>query len=178
MMKENNKPELFSKEYQKQWSETHKYKHIHTGEHCTFEAYVAEYLVLRWTEAFKMDKPSYKFWTSGDRYHSVFMSNMKAAYALKKKFPERIILGAIKSSHFEKIFFVGLRCSNPKGWKYNKVAVEAIKSYHKEENDLEQTKKIQKQADNNIPEQEKQHIVRRQNQMKNNKSALNKLRNQ
>ena len=60
-MSDRAKP--FSKKYQKEWSETYKYKHIHTGEHCTFESYVAEYLILRWTEEFKMEKPSYKFWT-------------------------------------------------------------------------------------------------------------------
>ena len=85
------------------WSEKNRYKHIHTGEHCTFEAYLAEKLILRWTEAFKMDKPSYKFWTAGDRYHESFMRNMKAAKGLSKKFPESIILEAIDSPFFEKI---------------------------------------------------------------------------
>lgn len=177
-MTKKNKPELFNKAYQKQWSETHKYKHIHTGEHCTFEAYVAEYLILRWTEAFKMDKPSYKFWTAGDKYHSVFMSNMKATLALKKKFSEQTILGAIKSKHFTKIFFIGLRCNNPKGWKYNRVAIDAISCYHKEEKDLEEARKLKQEADKNNPEQEHNQSLRRQTQLGNKKSILNKLRKQ
>ena len=94
------KPKLFNKDYQKEWSQEYSYKHIHTGEHCTFESYVAEYLVLRWTETFKMDKPSYKFWTVGDKYHDVFMRNMKASVGLKKKYDPATIMAAIRSKHF------------------------------------------------------------------------------
>lgn len=59
--KKINKPELFNQDYQKEWSETHKYKHIHTGEHCTFEAYVAEYIVLRRAESSMMENHHINF---------------------------------------------------------------------------------------------------------------------
>ena len=159
------KAKPFSQEYQKQWSETHKYKHIHTGEHCTFESYVAEFLILRWTEAFKMEKPSYKFWTVGDKYHDMFMRNMKAATGLKKKFKENIIIEAIKSDHFKKIYHVGLKAYGPRGWKYNQVALQAIK--------------IAKMAAKSKPivEEKEESKVRRTQTYSTKKSTLNKLRN-
>ena len=92
----SGRPKPFSKNYQKQWSQTHSYKHQTTGEYCTAEAFIAEYLILRWTEEFKMEKPSYKFWTKGDKYHRPFMKNMKAAQALLKKYEPATILAAIK----------------------------------------------------------------------------------
>lgn len=168
------KPALFNKEYQKQWSETHKYKHIHTGEHCTFEAYVAEYLILRWTDCFKMDKPSYKFWTVGDKYHEVFMRNMKAVHSLKKKFPENIILEAIRSTHFEKVYHIGLKAYGPRGWKYNPIAVQAITQYNR---DVEQARELKNaQANAPIEEPKEQEIkIRRKNTNK-KQSTINKLR--
>lgn len=171
-MAKKQKPTLFNKPYQKEWSETHKYKHIHTGEHCTFEAYVAEYLVLRWTEAFKMDKPSYKFWTVGDKYHEVFIRNMKATNSLKKKFEEHIILEAIRSNHFEKIFHIGLKAYGPRGWKYNPVAVEAIKQYNKDKKESDKKTEIEI-----VEQKEKPNTIRRKNTFTKNQSTINKLRN-
>ncbi len=104
------RPELFNKEYQREWSKEYRYKHIHTGEHCTFESYIAEYLILRWTDAFKMEKPSYKFWTVGDKYHDMFMRNMKAARGLKKKYDPATILAAVRSEHFKKIYHMIAAC--------------------------------------------------------------------
>jgi len=172
-----DKAKPFSKKYQREWSETHKYKHIHTGEHCTFEAYIAEYLVIRWTETFKMDKPSYKFWTAGDKYHNVFMRNMKAATGLKKKFKENIIIEAIKSEHFKKIYHVGLKAYGPRGWKYNQVALEAIKSYNKE---VKAAEKLAKKAKANLQskpiEEIKEVKVRRKQSYTKKNNSLNKLR--
>lgn len=170
------KAKPFSQEYQKQWSETHKYKHIHTGEHCTFESYVAEFLILRWTEAFKMEKPSYKFWTVGDKYHDMFMRNMKAATGLKKKFKENIIIEAIKSDHFKKIYHVGLKAYGPRGWKYNQVALQAIKDYN---NEVKAAAKIAKMAAKSKPivEEKEEAKVRRTQTYSTKKSTLNKLRN-
>jgi hypothetical protein len=175
-MTKRSKPKLFNKEYQKQWSEEYKYKHIHTGEHCTFEAYVAEYLVIRWTDAFKMDKPSYKFWTAGDKYHDFFMRNMKALNSLKKKFEEKIIIEAIKSKYFEKIYHIGLKAYGPRGWKYNQVALKAIEQYNKE---VKQSEKLSKESKKDIPiiEEKKQELVRRKIPANKNKSMINKLRN-
>lgn len=168
----------FSKKYQKEWSETYKYKHLHTGEYCTFEAYVAEYLILRWTEAFKMDKPSYKFWTVGDKYHEAFIRNMKATKSLAKKFDEEIILGAIKSKYFEKIYHIGLKCYGPRGWKYNQLALQAITEYNREIKDSEklQQKIATQQPNIEIVEQQEEKI-RRTTSYNTNKSVLNKLRN-
>jgi hypothetical protein len=170
-----HKPSLFNKEYQKQWSETHKYKHIHTGEHCTFEAYVAEYLILRWTDSFKMDKPSYKFWTVGDRYHEPFMRNMKALNSLKKKFPENIILEAIRSNHFEKIYHIGLKAYGPRGWKYNPVAIQAITEYNREIEEANELKKTQ--ANTHIEEPVEKEIKTRRTKTTKKQSTINKLRN-
>ena len=170
------KAKPFSQEYQKQWSETHKYKHIHTGEHCTFESYVAEFFILRWTEAFKMEKPSYKFWTVGAKYHDMFMRNMKAATGLKKKFKENIIIEAIKSDHFKKIYHVGLKAYGPRGWKYNQVALQAIKDYN---NEVKAAAKIAKMAAKSKPivEEKEEAKVRRTQTYSTKKSTLNKLRN-
>jgi hypothetical protein len=174
-MSDRAKP--FSKKYQKEWSENYKYKHIHTGEHCTFESYVAEYLILRWTEEFKMEKPSYKFWTVGDKYHEMFMRNMKAASGLKKKFPEHIILEAIKSNHFKKIYHIGLKAYGPRGWKYNQVALQAIKSYNKEVKVAEKiAKKAKAKPEQNTVEDKQEVKVRRTQTYSKKKTMLNKLR--
>tara|TARA_R100001163_G_C5052482_1_gene189126 strand:+ start:1030 stop:1551 length:522 start_codon:yes stop_codon:yes gene_type:complete len=171
-MSDRAKP--FSQKYQKQWSETHKYKHIHTGEYCTFESYLAEYLIIRWTEAFKMEKPSYKFWTVGDKYHDMFMRNMKAAKGLQKKFKESIILEAIKSDHFKKIYHIGLKAYGPRGWKYNQVALQAIKDYNKEVKDAEKLANKSKQTKEIV--EEKKQVKRRKQVYSNSKKSLNKLR--
>lgn len=171
------RPHLFNKEYQKEWSEEYKYKHIHTGEYCNFESYLAEYLILRWIDAFNKEKPSYKFWTVGDKYHDMFMRNMKAARGLKKKFEEKTILEAIESDYFKNVYHIGLKAYGPRGWKYNQVALQAIKSYHSEQKDL---KKAAKQAkiSQEIEVKEEKPLVRRTKSSPSNKqSMINKLRN-
>ena len=174
-MTKKKKPKLFNKKYQREWSEEYRYKHVHTGEHCTFEAYIAEYLVLRWTETFKMDKPSYKFWTKGDKYHDVFMRNMKAARQLKKKFDPPTIIAAVRSKYFEKVYHIGLKAHSPAGWKYNPVAIEAIKKYHKEHTDfLKLCDETAKETDTNEVESKK--LQGRKKQYSNKKSSINKLR--
>ena len=174
-MSKKERAKLFSKDYQKDWSEKHKYKHIHTGEYCTFEAYVAEYLILRWTETFKMERPSYKFWTVGDKYHEPFMRNMKAVHSLKKKFEEKIILSAIKSDYFEKIYHIGLKAYGPRGWKYNRVAVDAIQRYNEEVKSQEEMAK--KAKEHNFVEEKKEERTRRTGTIKTKTSMINKLRN-
>lgn len=171
-----NKPKPFSKKYQREWSEEYSYKHIHTGEHCTFEAYIAEYLIIRWTDAFKMDKPSYKFWTKGDKYHDTFMRNMKAARGLKKKHEPATILAAVRSKHFEKIYHIGLKAYGPRGWKYNQVALEAIRRYDKEFKDLLKASEESAKADKVQVEPEKKKLNSRKKQYSDKKSTLNKLR--
>ena len=173
----NKKPRLFSKEFQKEWSEEYSYKHIHTGEHCTFEAYLAELLILRWTDAFKMDKPSYKFWTVGDKYHDMFMRNMKASKGLKNKFEEKLILEAVKSKHFDKIYHVGLKCYGPRGWKYNQLAVKAIENYKKEVKALSKSKEIEQQTNElDVVQNVEDTRIRRTQSIVKTKSMINKLR--
>jgi len=170
------RPELFNKEYQREWSKEYRYKHIHTGEHCTFESYIAEYLILRWTDAFKMEKPSYKFWTVGDKYHDMFMRNMKAARGLKKKYDPATILAAVRSEHFKKIYHIGLKAYGPRGWKYNQVALEAIRRYDKEFKDLLKSSDQAAQADAAKVEPEENKLKTRKKQYSNKKSSINKLR--
>lgn len=173
----NKKPRLFSKEFQKEWSEEYSYKHIHTGEHCTFEAYLAELLILRWTDAFKMDKPSYKFWTVGDKYHDMFMRNMKASKGLKNKFEEKLILEAVKSKHFDKIYHVGLKCYGPRGWKYNQLAIKAIENYKKEVKALSKSKEIEQQTNElDVVQNVEDTRIRRTQSIVKTKSMINKLR--
>lgn len=167
------KPELFHSDYQKEWSETHKYKHQTTGEHCTFAAYVAEYLILRREEAFKRPKPPYKFWSKGEKLHAQFMRQLRATNKLLKTYSEQTIIGAIKSKHFERIFFLGLYAKVWGGMKINEVAVEAIEGYNKEEQ--EKAKKVEVNID---VEGEKQEVkTRRKQSYKKSKSTLNQLRN-
>jgi len=124
------KPELFNKDYQKQWSETHKYKHIHTGEYCTFEAYVAEYLILRRSERLNLGKPSYKFWTKGDPLHWIWKKQYGAAIQLKKKYSEEAILSAIKSKDFDRLLVIGIQ--NGRGYKDNPEAEKVIAKHQKQ----------------------------------------------
>lgn len=121
------KPELFNKDYQKSWSETHKYKHIHTGEYCTFEAYVAELIVIRRSEKLNLGKPSYKFWTKGDPLHWLWKKQHGAALQLKKKYSEEAILQAIRSKDFDNLLVLGIQ--NGRGYKVNPLAEKVIKKH-------------------------------------------------
>lgn len=123
------KPELFNQDYQKQWSETHKYKHIHTGEYCTFEAYVAEYIVLRRSEKLNLGKPSYKFWTKGDPLHWLWKKQHGAAVQLRKKYSEEAILQAIKSKDFDRLLVLGVQ--NGRGYKISPEAEKVIAKYQR-----------------------------------------------
>ena len=123
-----------------------------------------------------MEKPSYKFWTKGDKYHRPFMKNMKAAQGLLKKYDHATILAAIRSKHFEKIYHIGLNAGGPRGWKYNPVAIEAIKKYHKEHTDFlkmceESTKDVE------IQEQESKDLKQRKKHYNSKKGSINRLRN-
>lgn len=123
------KPELFNQDYQKQWSETHKYKHIHTGEYCTFEAYIAEYIVLRRSEKLNLGKPSYKFWTKGDPLHWLWKKQHGATVQLRKKYSEEAILQAIKSKDFDRLLVLGVQ--NGRGYKISPEAEKVIAKYQK-----------------------------------------------
>jgi len=161
------KPKLFNQEYQKEQSDKYKYKHIHTGEHCTFEAYVAEYLVLRRAERMNLEKPGYKFWTKGDPNHWIWMKQMNAARALAKRYSEEAVLAAIKSPDFNRYLVIGLQ--NGRGWKINPPIEPIIKKHHErllreEKNRKEETLEV------------KDNPVRRKARPAGKGSILNKLR--
>ena len=168
---ENSKPKLFNQTYQKQWSETHKYKHIHTGEYCTFEAYVAEYIVLRRSEKLNLGKPSYKFWTKGDPLHWLWKKQHGAAAQLKKKYSEEAILSAIKSKDFDNLLVIGIQ--NGKGYKINPLAEKVIAKHHQEIEKSKQKTSIDLEA--NV---ETKDLETRSTQGYNTKrTTMNKLRN-
>jgi hypothetical protein len=167
----NNKPELFKQSYQKEWSETHKYKHIHTGEYCTFEAYVAEYIVLRRAEKLNLGKPSYKFWTKGDPNHWLWKKQHGAAIQLKKKYSEEAILSAIKSKDFDNLLVIGIQ----DGRRY-KINPPAEKIISKHQTLLDESNKVIEI--NQDVEVEERVLDTRSTQSYNKKKInLNKLRN-
>jgi len=167
-----NKPELFNQSYQKEWSETHKYKHIHTGEYCTFEAYVAEYIILRRAEKLNLGKPSYKFWTKGDPNHWIWKKQLGAAIQLKKKYSEAAILEAIKSKEFDRVLVLGIQDGNR--YKINPSAEKIIAMYHKKQA-AKPSEIVVQQATETVnespPEVRKTHSYSKQ------KTGINKLRN-
>jgi hypothetical protein len=167
------KPELFNQDYQKEWSETHKYKHIHTGEYCTFEAYVAEFIVLRRSEKLNLGKPSYKFWTKGDPLHWLWKKQHGAAIQLKKKYGEEAILSAIKSRDFDNLLVLGIQ--NGRGYKINPLAEKVIAKHQKL---LEQSKtKIEVNLDPVIDEPEKPVETRSTQSYNTKRATMNRLRN-
>jgi hypothetical protein len=167
------KPELFNQDYQKEWSETHKYKHIHTGEYCTFEAYVAEFIVLRRSEKLNLGKPSYKFWTKGDPLHWLWKKQHGAAIQLKKKYGEEAILSAIKSRDFDNLLVLGVQ--NGRGYKINPLAEKVIAKHQKL---LEQSKtKIEVNLNPAIDEPEKPVETRSTQSYNTKKATMNRLRN-
>src|SRR5210317_710245 len=168
---DKKKPGLFNKDYQKEWSETHKYKHIHTGEYCTFEAYVAEFIVLRRAEKMKLPRPGYKFWTKGDPNHWLWKKQFGAARQLKKKYSEEAVLQAIKSKEFDGLLVLGIQ--NGRGYKINPLAEKVVLLYHSR---IEQEKKKPKQEPVDIVEEIKEVRTRRTQSIGKNKSMFNKLR--
>lgn len=171
-MTDKEKPALFNKNYQKQWSETHKYKHIHTGEYCTFEAYVAEYIVLRRAEKLNLGKPGYKFWTKGDPNHWLWKKQFGAAKQLKKKYSEEAVLQAIKSKEFDKLLVLGIQ--NGRGYKINPLAENIVAMYHKK---IEQSNLKVEESTPDIVAENKEVQTRKTQSLMKNKTMINKLRN-
>lgn len=169
--KQVKKPELFSQECQKQWSETHKYQHVHTGEYCTFEAYVAEYIVLRRAEKLNLGKPAYKFWTKGDPNHWIWMKQFNAARALKKKYSEEAILRAIKSKEFDKLLVLGIQ--NGRGYKINPLAEKVVALYHKKV--VEEASRVDTPSVD-IVENKQEVKIRRSQYAEDHKTGINQLR--
>jgi hypothetical protein len=167
------KPKLFNKEYQTKWSETHKYKHIHTGEYCTFESYVAEFVVLKRAEKLNLGQPSYKFWTKGDPNYWFWKKQHGAAIQLKKKYSEEAIIAAIESNEFKNLLALGVQ--NGRGYKVNPAAEKVIAKYQKSIDDKINDKVEQQE----IPlTQDKVELETRSAAWYNSKGAsMNRLRN-
>lgn len=170
-MPNKDKPELFNKSYQKEWSETHKYKHIHTGEYCTFEAYVAEYIILRRSEKLNLGKPSYKFWTKGDPLHWIWKKQHGAALQLKKKYSEEAILQAIQSKDFDRLLVIGIQ--NGRGYKVNPEAEKIIAKYHQKIEDQKVKPLVNMEVEIERPMLE----TRKSMGYNSKKNTINKLRN-
>ena len=170
-MTQKNKPELFNQNYQKQWSETHKYKHIHTGEYCTFEAYVAEYIVLRRSERLNLGKPGYKFWTKGDPLHWLWKKQYGAAVQLKKKYSEEAILQAIQSKDFERLLVIGIQ--NGRGYKINPEAEKVIAKYQQQIDELANKPQVNLEVEVESTTLE----IRASNSYNTKRTTLNQLRN-
>ena len=168
----DQRPKLFNQDCQKQWSETRRYQHIHTGEYCTFEAYVAEYIVLRRAEKLNLGKPSYKFWTKGDPNHWLWKKQHGAAIQLKKKYGEEAILSAIKSKDFDKLLVIGIQ--NGRGYKINPEAEKVIIKHFK----LIEESKNKVEVDTNASVERQEPETRKQQTYNTTKkTTLNKLRN-
>jgi hypothetical protein len=101
---------------------------------------------------------------------------MKAARGLKKKYDNATIIAAIRSKHFENIYHVGLKAYGPRGWKYNQVALEAIRRYDKEFKDLLKASEESAKAEEAQVEPEQKKLETRKKQYSNKKSSINKLR--
>ncbi len=168
----DQKPKLFSQNYQKEWSETHRYQHIHTGEYCTFEAYVAEYIVLRRADKLNLGKPSYKFWTKGDPNHWIWKKQYGAAVQLKKKYSEEAILTAIKSKDFDRLLVIGIQ--NGRGYKVNPEAEKVIAKHQDILN--KQQEKVKINFDIKDDHQEKTVDTRSSQCYNTQRTSLNKLR--
>jgi len=169
-MNNPQKPALFNQDYQKHWSETHKYKHIHTGEYCTFEAYVAELIILRRAEKLNLGKPSYKFWTKGDPNHWIWKKQLGAARQLKKKYSEEAILQAIKSKEFDKLLVLGIQ--NGRGYKINPLAEKVIAMYDSKIKEAQS----KQQCTTDIEIDNKELQSRKTQSISKNKTMFNKLR--
>lgn len=154
------------------------YKRITCEGYCPFEDHLAEYLIIRWTDEFKMDKPPNEFWNIPGKYQEMYNRNMKAIKSLRKKYEDSLIYSAVKSDHFKKIYHIGLKCYGPRGWKYNPLAIEAIKRYNKEwQHIMKLAEATEAQKDAPIIEEEKKPVrTRRTKSFSKSKSMVNKLR--
>ena len=155
-----------------------KYKRITCEGYCAFEDYLAEWLIIRWTDEFKMDKPPNEFWNIPGKYQEMYDRNMRAAKSLHKKYDPLTICSAINSEHFKNIYHIGLKCYGPRGWKYNPLAIEAIKRYDKEyKRLLKLADAANAKGDQPVKQKQEKPLQSRKKQYSNKKTSINKLRN-
>ena len=154
-----------------------RYKRITVEGYCRFEDYIAEWLIIRWTDQFKMEKPPCEFWNIPGKYQEMYQRNMKAAKSLLKKYEPALIFAAIRSDHFKNIYHIGLKCYGPRGWKYNPLAIEAIKRYDKEHKQIMKlAEATAEQQEAPVKQVEQKQLKSRTKQYSNKKTSINKLR--
>ena len=161
----------------KRRTEKSNYPRITVEGFCPFDDHLAEFLILRWTDEFKMDKPPCEFWNIPGKYQEMYRRNMKAIASLRKKYECSLIYSAVKSKYFKNIYHIGLKCYGPRGWKYNPLAIEAIKRYDK---DMKQIMKLAEAAagqDEPVVEEEKKPLESRKKTFSSKKkTSIRKLR--
>jgi hypothetical protein len=84
-------------------TEKSRYKHQTTGDHCTCAAYVAEAMCLRNAENKNKGSLPYKFWNKKP-WNWTFKRQLMAANKILKDCPEEVLIKAIGSSEFKRIF--------------------------------------------------------------------------
>jgi len=80
-----------------------RYQHQTTGDHCTCAAYVAEMMCLRNAENKNKGSLPYKFWNRKP-WDWTFKRQLIAANKILKDCPEEVLVKAIGSPEFKKIF--------------------------------------------------------------------------
>ena len=110
-----------------------RYKHKTTGDHCTCAAYIAEIMCLRNAQNKNEGSLPYKFWNKKP-WNWTFKRQLLAATKLLKEYPEEVLVKAVDSPEFSRIFSL----NNPKALpiikKYN---VEYQNSQKKEKQELD-----------------------------------------
>jgi hypothetical protein len=84
-------------------TEKSKYKHISTGDHCTCAAYIAEIMCMRKAEKENKGSLPFKFWNKKP-WDWTFKKQLFLANKLIKKYSEIIVVRAVNSEEFKKIF--------------------------------------------------------------------------
>lgn len=87
----------------RQRTEKSKYKHVTTGDYCTFAAFVAEAMCLKLAEFKNLGSLPYKFWNTGS-WKWTFQKQMSLAREIAKTYPEQVLVKAISSDDFKTIF--------------------------------------------------------------------------
>tara|TARA_R110000824_G_scaffold231356_9_gene419208 strand:+ start:3127 stop:3600 length:474 start_codon:yes stop_codon:yes gene_type:complete len=80
-----------------------RYQHQTTGDHCTCAAYIAEMMCLRNAENKNVGSLPYKFWNKKP-WDWTFKRQLIAANKILKDCPEEVLVKAVGSPEFKRIF--------------------------------------------------------------------------
>tara|TARA_R100000808_G_scaffold24652_1_gene57380 strand:- start:267 stop:728 length:462 start_codon:yes stop_codon:yes gene_type:complete len=114
-------------------SDKSRYKHKTTGDHCTCAAYIAEIMCLRNAENKNKGSLPYKFWNKKP-WNWTFKRQLLAATRLLKEYPEEVLVKAVDSPEFSRIFSLNSPRALPIIKKYN---IEHQNSQGKEKQELD-----------------------------------------